>query len=347
MPLGFGQRSADRLTDVVRRVEQMPREDAQGPLVLPNTVELHWLRITSTTKTDDRYPAERYDRNAEAKSFTRRESCWLDTPNNDALLVDTYYPAKLSGTRLADKREIYDLITPTTSVSFLALLTDKDYSASATFPAYSWTKVVDSGSLTYAETSPAQTGGPGNKPAYHEQQNDLPVSRTGARVDIATTQQGGGTLNEIQSVAIVGATGGTFTLTFDGQITAAIAYNVTAVQLEAALEALSNITNVTVTGTGTSADPFLVTFMDSFANVPQMTSNTPLLLPRPSMLPHSVVRLRKGAGDYYLVEQLPFEDLFERTASSDADGTIGYQRIFRQATQTWVRGIEVRIVAAN
>ena len=37
------------------------------------------------------------------------------------------------------------------------------------------------------------------------------------------------------------ATGGTFTLTFNGQTTAPLAFNATAAQIEAALEALSNI----------------------------------------------------------------------------------------------------------
>lgn len=48
--------------------------------------------------------------------------------------------------------------------------------------------------------------------------------------------------SEIQTITITGApTGGTFTLTFNGQTTAAIPYNATADQVKAALEALSNI----------------------------------------------------------------------------------------------------------
>ncbi len=40
---------------------------------------------------------------------------------------------------------------------------------------------------------------------------------------------------------VTGSTGGTFTLTFDGQTTAPIAFNATGAQIDAALEALSNI----------------------------------------------------------------------------------------------------------
>ena len=47
--------------------------------------------------------------------------------------------------------------------------------------------------------------------------------------------------DEQQTVRVTGATAGTFTLTFDGQTTAPIAYNATAAQIDAALEALSNI----------------------------------------------------------------------------------------------------------
>lgn len=60
------------------------------------------------------------------------------------------------------------------------------------------------------------------------------------------------------TVAIVG-TGGTYTLTFGGQTTTALAYNATAATVQAALVALSSVgaSKVTVTGTPTS---FLVVF---------------------------------------------------------------------------------------
>jgi type 1 glutamine amidotransferase len=58
--------------------------------------------------------------------------------------------------------------------------------------------------------------------------------------------------NEVQTVTTGGVTGGTFTLTFDGQTTAPIPWTPTAAAnnaaVEAALEALSNLDDVTVTG---------------------------------------------------------------------------------------------------
>ena len=47
--------------------------------------------------------------------------------------------------------------------------------------------------------------------------------------------------DEQQTVRVTNATGGTFTLTFNGQTTAPLPFNATAAQIDAALEALSNI----------------------------------------------------------------------------------------------------------
>src|SRR3954465_8763162 len=57
----------------------------------------------------------------------------------------------------------------------------------------------------------------------------------GAPVPVAGT-------NEVQTITVTGTpTGGTFTLTYSTQTTAAIAYNATAAAVQTALEALSNI----------------------------------------------------------------------------------------------------------
>ena len=77
--------------------------------------------------------------------------------------------------------------------------------------------------------------------------------------------------NESQTVAIAGATGGTFTLTFDGQTTAPIAFPLDNAAIESALEALPNLDDVAVTGTGTRT----VNFRGNKAeqDVPQMTGD--------------------------------------------------------------------------
>jgi hypothetical protein len=85
--------------------------------------------------------------------------------------------------------------------------------------------------------------------------------------------------NEIQTVTITGTpAGGTFTLTFSGQTTAAIAYNASAADVLTALVALSNIKTALNVATGGGALPgtaVTVTFQGQLGNqnVPQMTAN--------------------------------------------------------------------------
>jgi hypothetical protein len=72
-----------------------------------------------------------------------------------------------------------------------------------------------------------------------------------------------GVAAEVQTVTITGTpTGGTFTLTFDGQTTAAIAYNAAASAVQTALEALSSVApgDVVVGGGPGPGTPYTVTF---------------------------------------------------------------------------------------
>lgn len=87
--------------------------------------------------------------------------------------------------------------------------------------------------------------------------------------------------SEVQTVTITGSpTGGTFTLTFSGQTTAAIAYNATAAVVQAALEALSNVDpgDVAVAGGPGPGAPWTVTFAGQYRgeNVTQMTASSSL-----------------------------------------------------------------------
>lgn len=85
-----------------------------------------------------------------------------------------------------------------------------------------------------------------------------------------------GTSEEIQTITEGGSGLTSYTLTFSGQTTASIAEAATAAQVQAALEALSNIGagNVVVTGGPLATGPFSVKFVGNLANtdVPQMTS---------------------------------------------------------------------------
>lgn len=69
-------------------------------------------------------------------------------------------------------------------------------------------------------------------------------------------------VKEVATINRGTSTGGTFTLTVDGATTAAIDFDALGTAVKAALELLSTVTTVTVTGTGTVGDPWVATFDD-------------------------------------------------------------------------------------
>ena len=91
----------------------------------------------------------------------------------------------------------------------------------------------------------------------------------GESIDLATASlnsEGVSTitfLNEKQVVTITNATGGTFTLGFDGQTTSAIAYNASAATVQAVLCALSTIGASGVSVTGNDGSPYSIEFIAS------------------------------------------------------------------------------------
>jgi hypothetical protein len=82
--------------------------------------------------------------------------------------------------------------------------------------------------------------------------------------------------NEVQQVALLGATGGTYTLslTINGitKTTGAIAFNATALTVQNSLSALSNVGAGNVSVTGSNGGPYAVTFLKTLA-----VTSTPLL----------------------------------------------------------------------
>lgn len=91
-------------------------------------------------------------------------------------------------------------------------------------------------------------------------------------VTVTTIQGGASGVPEIQKVALsADVHGGTFTLTFSGQTTAALAWNITAADLATALAALSNIAPADVAVTGAFPE-WTVTFQGALTgNQPAMT----------------------------------------------------------------------------
>jgi hypothetical protein len=75
--------------------------------------------------------------------------------------------------------------------------------------------------------------------------------------------------NEVQALSKTGTpTAGTFTLTYSGQTTAAIAWNATAAAIKTALEALSNISvgDISVSGGPLPNTPVVITFKGTLGN---------------------------------------------------------------------------------
>ena len=107
--------------------------------------------------------------------------------------------------------------------------------------------------------------------------------------------------NEVQSVTLAGAglAGGTWTLTFNGSTTTALAWNISGANLQVALRALPTINgaNVTVTGDG----PYAVEFMGAFAGLAQtlMTASATALTVQPCTVTVALVSTPQTAL-YYL-----------------------------------------------
>lgn len=99
---------------------------------------------------------------------------------------------------------------------------------------------------------------------------DLPTNLTDDEEDIGKywIMNQYDNVNEIQTITLAGSTGGTYTLTYNGQTTAAIARNASAATLESTLVALSNIggSDIAVDGAYPS---YTVEFQGAKSGLPQ------------------------------------------------------------------------------
>ncbi len=112
----------------------------------------------------------------------------------------------------------------------------------------------------------------------HQNVSVKPAAVRGKDIDVYVGTPTG--TEEVQTLTLTGATGGTFTLTFDGETTSTIAYNASAATVQTALRALSNLDTADVAVTGSNGGPYTITFggayvnMDVEAIVPDGTSLT-------------------------------------------------------------------------
>ncbi len=97
---------------------------------------------------------------------------------------------------------------------------------------------------------------------------------------VSTLSAGSDSVNELQQISINNATGGSFTLSFDGETTGPLAYNATADNIRAALQSLTAINSGDVSVTGSIGGPWTVEFTGSLAgtDVAALQINTEGLL---------------------------------------------------------------------
>lgn len=134
--------------------------------------------------------------------------------------------------------------------------------------------------------------------------------------------------NEVQSVSISGTpTGGTFTLTFAGQTTGAIAFNASAAAVATALNALSNVgiqsgnTNIACAGGPLPGSPVAVTFQNDLGtqDVPQMTGTSGALTGGSSPTTSVSTTTPGRSGRRYVAIDLPGAWISPDVDQSDAN----------------------------
>lgn len=115
--------------------------------------------------------------------------------------------------------------------------------------------------------------------------------------DLVYQDNAGATVKAAIVVPASKPTGGTFTLTCDGDTTTALAYNATAATVQAALEALAAIGAGNVAVTGPAGGPWKAVFQDDLANtdVPLITGDGRLLTPQAQAL--TAVAVAGGGGN--------------------------------------------------
>jgi hypothetical protein len=129
---------------------------------------------------------------------------------------------------------------------------------------------VGTNNVTVSGTTPTTAGGVltvtfrnalGNQNVVAMTADGTNLTGTTPGITVATGTAGSGTTNELQTVAASGTvSGGTFTVTYAGQTTSALAYNVSPADMQTALEALSNLDPGDVTVTGTAGVVYLLRF---------------------------------------------------------------------------------------
>lgn len=134
-----------------------------------------------------------------------------------------------------------------------------------------------------------------------------------------------------QTVTLTGATSGTFTLTFDGEETANIAYNADGAAVESALEALDNITPSEVAVAGSAGGPWTVTFAGQYADpeidVPDLEIDIAGLNDAVNEVQHVTVDATSGQFKLTFSGQTTTDLGFDSTAQEVEDALVALSNI--------------------
>lgn len=159
--------------------------------------------------------------------------------------------------------------------------------------------------------------------------------------------------NEVQALTITGTpTGGTFTITYDGQTTAAIAYNAAASAVKTALEALSNIGtgNVACGGGSLPGTPVTITFQNAMGkrDVPLATADGSGLTG--GISPAAAIALTTQGNPDYAVFRTPLvlpNQVYLRirisTAVSNTSSVFFNEVVLAEMTQAYAGGVYLAV----
>lgn len=125
------------------------------------------------------------------------------------------------------------------------------------------TNVIDSIVLNSAGVAPDATGPFMNR--RYLIAGTVLSKRTDATYEAYTAAGAAIAVNEVQTVRILNATGGTFALGFRGAGTTQLAFNATAAAVQTALQALPTIGAANATVAGAAGGPYTVTFVAALA----------------------------------------------------------------------------------
>jgi hypothetical protein len=140
-------------------------------------------------------------------------------------------------------------------------------------------------------------------------------------------------LDEIQVISTGGATGGTFSLTFDGQTATGIAFGATAGTVQTALDGLSSTpNNADIVVTGAAGGPYTLTFSGAGlddTNVPQVTIGGGSLTGGGAVINRTSVQ---GGPDASIGDATTIDNTYYEYITADVPGT--YTLRFFQDTNT-------------